>query len=78
MTRQAPQAGEATVNKVSGLKLMRRRQTIRRMAAVLLLVGCSLSLSGCVVAPAGPGYYGRPYGYGHPHYYRPHPYGPYW
>jgi hypothetical protein len=66
------------MNKVSGLKLLRRRQIVRCVAAVLLLAGSSLSLSGCVVAPASPGYYGRPYGYGQPHYYRPRPYRPYW
>jgi hypothetical protein len=37
-------------------------------------LGCALVLSGCVVYPAGPGYYGRPvyYGgyYGHPYYWR--------
>jgi uncharacterized membrane protein len=39
-------------------------------------VGCALALSGCVVYPAGPGYYGHPYYgyyggyYGHPYYWR--------
>lgn len=50
---------------------------MRQALAILLLVGAVLSLSGCVIAPA-PGYYGHPYGYGPPHYYRPHPHRPYW
>ncbi len=64
---------------MSGTKLSRRRAIMRCLAAVLLLTGSALALSGCVVAPAGPGYYGRHYGYGYrppppPHYYRPRPY----
>ncbi|TDH58351.1 hypothetical protein E2C06_33035 [Dankookia rubra] len=47
---------------------------VRRFTAVLLLAGSGLALGGCVVASAGPGYYGRPYGYRSPHYYRPRPY----
>jgi hypothetical protein len=68
------------MTEVSGVKLLHRGSIIRRLTAMLLLAGSGLALTGCVVAPAGPGYYARPYGYGPPPYYhRPHPYyRPYW
>ncbi len=70
------------MTEVSGVTPPRGRATVRRLAAVLLLGASGLALGGCVVAPAGPGYYGRPYRHGYgppPHYYRPHPYyRPYW
>ena len=69
------------MTEVSGVEPSRSSAMVCRLATVLLLAGSGLALSGCVVAPAGPGYYGRHhgYGYGAPHYYHPHPYyRPYW
>jgi hypothetical protein len=57
-----------------GFARPRRAKLLLRGAVAL---GCALLLSGCVVYPGGPGYYGyygRPayYGgyYGHPYYWR--------
>ncbi len=61
----------------TAVKALRHRAAVRRLAAVLLLAGSGLALGGCVVAPAAPGYYARPYGYGpppSPYHYRPRPY----
>ncbi len=43
----------------------RRAKLLLRGAVAL---GCALLLSGCVVYPAGPGYYGRPGYYGGGYY----------
>jgi hypothetical protein len=81
VTKRAPEevatamAEECTAEECTAVKPLRRGVTVRRLAAVLLLAGAGLALGGCVVAPAHPGYYARPYGYGPPPpYYRPRPY----
>ena len=71
------------MSRLSSVEPSRGRAMMWRLAAVLLLAGSGLALSGCVVAPAGPGYYSRHYshgyGYGLRHHHRPHLYyRPYW
>lgn len=40
-----------------------------RIAAFAILLSAITALAGCVVEPAGPGYYDHPYYYNHPYYY---------
>jgi hypothetical protein len=64
--------------------IMRKRPIMGRLVAALMLAGSGFALSGCVVAPASPGYYGRHYSYGYGYraprpYYQSHAYyRPYW
>lgn len=44
---------------------MNLRQTVRSLTVTCLLVAGAFALSGCVVAPIGPGWY-----YGHPYRWR--------
>jgi hypothetical protein len=57
---------------MSTMSRERARRT-RWLVRGAVAAGCALLLAGCVVYPAGPGYYYGPgyYGYyGHPYYYR--------
>ena len=68
----------------SNVEIRRKRSIMARLAVALMLAGSGLALSGCVVTPASPGYYGRHYSYGYgyrapPRYYQSHAYyRPYW
>jgi hypothetical protein len=53
-----------------------QRSTVMRRLLPLLLLPALTALSGCVVYPAGGGYYGRPYVAPPPVYARPY-YAPY-